>query len=71
MSFRNQCIAVVALGVASLVLGSWFLGEHAPNVLVLLIGALLLAIVATQGMLVVVLMLAHRRERARAQDPSS
>ena len=70
MSFRNQCIAVVALGVASVVLGSWFLGEHTPNVLVLLIGALLLAIVATQGMLVVVLMLANRRDRARAEDPS-
>ena len=70
MSYRHQCIAVVALGVASLVLGSWFLGEHTPNALVLLVGALLLAVVATQGMLVAILMMANRRERARAEDPS-
>jgi hypothetical protein len=70
MSFRNQCIGVVALGVAFLVLGSWFLGEHTPNALVLLIGSLLLAIVATQGMLVAILVMASRRERARAEDPS-
>ena len=38
MSYRNKCIAVVALGVASLLLGSWFLGEHTPNALVLLVG---------------------------------
>ena len=70
MSFRNQCIVVVALGVASLIAGSWFLGQHTPNALVLLIGAVLLAIVATQGMLVAILMMANRRERARAEDPS-
>ena len=70
MSYRNKCIAVVALGVASLLLGSWFLGEHTPNALVLLIGALLLAIVTTQGMLVAILVMSTRRERARAEDPS-
>jgi len=70
MSYRHQRIAVVALGVAGLLLGSWVLGEHTPNVLVLLVGALLLAVVATQAMLVGILMLANRHERARAADPS-
>jgi hypothetical protein len=70
MSYRNKCIVVVALGVASLLLGAWFLGEHSPNALVLLVGALLLAIVTTQGMLVAILVMATRRERARAEDPS-
>ena len=70
MSYRNKCVAVVALGVASLVLGSWFLGELTPNALVLLIGALLLAIVTTQGMLVAILVISTRRERTRADDAS-
>jgi len=70
MSYRNKCIAVVALGVASVILGSWLLGEHTPNALVLLIGALLLAIVATQGMVVAIMVMANRRERTRAEDPS-
>jgi hypothetical protein len=69
MSFRNKCIVVVALGVAGLIAGSWFLGQHTPNALVLLIGSVLLAVVTTQGMLVGILMLANRRERARAADP--
>ena len=69
MSYRNNCIAVVALGMASLILGSWFLGKHAPNALVLLIGALLLALFTTQGMFVAILVIATRRERARAEDP--
>ena len=70
MSYRNKCIAVVAVGMAGLVLGSWFLGEHTPNALVLLIGAVLLAIVTTQGMLVAVLLISTRRERATTEDPS-
>jgi len=70
MSFRHQCIGVVAFGVTCLGLGSWFLGEHTPNALVLLVGALLLAIVTTQGMLVAILIMANRRERVRAEDPS-
>ena len=69
MSYRNKCIVVVALGVASLVLGSWFLGEHTPNALVLLIGALLLAVLTTQGMLAAILVLSTRHGRARAEDP--
>ena len=70
MSHRNKCIAVVAFGVASLILGSWFLGEHTPNALVLLIGALFLALITTQGMFVAILVIATRRERARAEEPS-
>ena len=69
MSYRNTCIVVVALGLASLVLGSWFLGKLTPNALVLLIGALLLAVVTTQGMLVAILVISTRSERARAEDP--
>ena len=69
MSYRTKCIAVVALGVASLILGSWFLGKHTPNALVLLVGALLLALMTTQGMLVAILVIANRSERARAEDP--
>lgn len=70
MSYRSKCTAVIALGVAGLVLGSWFLGEHTPNALVLLFGAALLAIVTTQGMLVAISAMATRRGRARADDPS-
>jgi len=69
MTHRNKCIAVVAFGLASLMLGSWFLGEHAPNAWVLLIGVLLLALVTTQGMLVAILLISTRSERARAEDP--
>jgi hypothetical protein len=69
MSYRKQCIAVVALGLASHILGSWLLGEHTPNAWVLLIGALLLALVTSQGMLVAILVISTRRERARAEDP--
>jgi len=68
MTYRNKCIVVVALGVASLILGSWFLGKHTPNALVLLIGALFLALTTTQGMLVAILVMANRRERASAED---
>jgi hypothetical protein len=69
MTHRNKCIAVVAFGMVSLILGSWFLGQHTPNALVLLIGALLLALVTTQGMLVAILVISTRSERARAEDP--
>ena len=69
MTYRNKCIAVVAFGVASLILGSWFLGEHTPNPLVLLLGALFLALITTQGMLVAILVIATKRERASADDP--
>ena len=55
MSYRNKCIVVLACGVASLILGSWLLGEHTPNALVLLVGALLLALITTQGMVVAIL----------------
>ena len=68
MSYRNKCIAVVASGVASLVLGSWFLGEHTPNALVLLVGAVLLAVITTQGMLAAMVAIPTRREPARAED---
>ena len=69
MSFRNQCIAVIALGLASHILGSWLLGKHTPNVWVLLVGVLLLALLTTQGILVAILALSTKRERARAEDP--
>ena len=69
MSYRTKCIAVVALGVVCLILGSWFLGKHTPNALVLLIGALFLALITTQGMLAAILVITNRSERARAEDP--
>ena len=69
MTYRTKCIAVVALGVASLILGSWFLGKHTPNALVLLVGALFLALMTTQGMLVAILVIANRSEGASAEDP--
>ena len=69
MSYRNKYIAVVALGMASHILGSWLLGKHTPNAWVLLLGALLLALVTTQGMLVAILVISTRRERPRAEDP--
>ena len=69
MTYRTKCTAVVALGVASLILGSWFLGKHTPNALVLLVGALFLALMTTQGMLVAILVIANRSEGASAEDP--
>ena len=69
MSYRTKCIAVVTSGVASLILGSWFLGQHTPNALVLLLGALFLALITTQGMFVAILVISTRSERARADDP--
>ena len=68
MSYRHKCIAVVAFGVTSLVLGSWFLGNHAPNALLLVLGALLLALVTTQGMFVALLVISTRSERAGAEE---
>ena len=68
MSYRNKCIVVLACGVASLILGSWLLGEHTPNALVLLVGALLLALITTQGMVVAILAMSNESERA-AEDP--
>ena len=68
MSYRTKCIAVVALGVASHILGSWFLGKHTPNALVLLVGALLLALITTQGTVVAILAMSNESERA-AEDP--
>jgi hypothetical protein len=68
MSYRNKCIVVLACGVAGLVLGSWLLGEHAPNVLVLLVGALVLAIITTQAMVLAILAMATRGEPS-AEDP--
>ncbi len=49
MTCRNKYIVVLACGVAGLLLGSWLLGEHAPNALVLLVGALVLAIWAARS----------------------
>jgi len=69
MSYRNQCIAVIALGLTSHVLGSWLLGKHTPNAWVLLIGVLLLALLTTQAIVMAVLLISTRRERARAEDP--
>ena len=68
MSCRNKCIVVLTCGVASLILGSWLLGEHTPNALVLLVGALLLALITTQGMVVAILAMSNESERA-AEDP--
>ena len=68
MSYRNKCTVVLACGVVSLLLGSWRLGEHTPNALVLLFGAVVLALVTTQGMVVAILAMSKRSERA-AEDP--
>ena len=68
MGYRNKCIVVLVCGVAGLVLGSWLLGEHTPNVLVLLVGALVLALITTQGMVMAILV-TSRSERARGKDP--
>jgi hypothetical protein len=70
MSYRKKCIAVVAFGIACHILGSWLLGKHAPNAWVLLLGALLLAVLTTHGMLVTILVISTRRKRARAEDPA-
>ena len=58
---------VLTCGV-SLIPGSWLLGEHTPNALVLLVGALLLALITTQGMVVAILAMWNESERA-AEDP--
>ncbi len=68
MSYRNKCTVVVALGLASLVLGSWILGEHTSNAWVLLVGALVLALITTQGMVVALLTMSKESERV-AEDP--
>jgi hypothetical protein len=68
MSYRSKCIVVLACGVATLILGSWLLGEHTPNVLVLLVGALVLAVMTTQGMLVAILAMSNKSQRP-AEDP--
>ena len=68
MSYRNKCTVVLACGVVSLLLGSWLLGEYTPNALVLLFGAVVLALVTTQGMVVAILAMSKRSERA-AEDP--
>ena len=59
---------VLTCGVASLILGSWLVGEHTANALVLLVGALLLALITTQGMVVALLALSNESEPA-AEDP--
>ncbi len=68
MSYRSKCIVVLACGVAGLITGSWLLGEHTPNALVLLVGALVLALITTQAMVVAIQAMADTSERA-AQDP--
>jgi len=69
MSYRNKCIVVLACGVAGLIVGSWLLGEHAPNALVLLVGALVLALLTTQGMVVAILVMSNKSERAAKDSP--
>jgi hypothetical protein len=67
MSYRNKCTVVLACGFASLLLGSWLLGEHTPKALVLLVGALVLALITTQGMVLGIL--AMSKEREPAEEP--
>jgi len=67
MRYRYQCIAVVVLGMASLLLGAWLVGQLAPNLVILLLGVLLVALFTTQGMLVAILWVATRRDRATAE----
>ena len=67
MRYRYQCIAVVGLGMASLLLGAWLVGQLAPNVMVLLLGVLLVALFTTQGMLVAILWVTTRHNRATAE----
>ena len=69
MSYRNKCTVVLACGVVSLLLGSWLLGEHTPNALVLLVGAVVLALVTTQGMVLAIVVMSSKSERLRAEDP--
>ena len=68
MSYRNKCIVVLACGVASLILGSWLLGEHTPNALILLVGSLVLALITTQGMVLAILAMSRESERV-GEDP--
>jgi len=69
MSYRNKCTVVLACGVVGLLLGSWLLGEHTPNALVLLVGAVVLALVTTQGMVLAIVVMSSKSERLRAEDP--
>lgn len=69
MSYRSKCTVVLACGAASLILGSWLLGEHTPNALVLLVGAVVLALITTQGMVLAILAMSKESEAA-AEDPS-
>ena len=69
MSYRTRCIAVLACEVAVLLLGSWILGEHSPNAVVLLVGALVLALITTQGMVLAILAIAIKSERAAEAPP--
>ena len=70
MKFRYQCIAVVGLGLASLLLGAWLVGQLAPNLVILLLGVLLVALFTTQGMLVAILWVATRHDRVTAESRS-
>ena len=67
MRYRYQCIAVVGLGMASLLLGAWLVGQLAPNLVILLLGVLLVALFTTQGMLVAILWVTTRHYRATAE----
>lgn len=67
MSYRHQCIAVVVIGMASLLLGSWLPGTNTPNAMALFLGALVLALLTTQGMWVAMLVMANRRASATAE----
>ena len=67
MRYRYQCIAVVGLGMASLLLGAWLVGQLAPNLVILMLGVLLVALFTTQGMLLAILWVATRHDRATAE----
>ena len=54
--------------MASLILGSWLLGEHTPNALILLVGSLVLALITTQGMVLAILAMSRESERL-GEDP--
>ena len=68
MSYRNKCIVVLACGVAVLIVGSWLLGEHTPDALILLVGSLVLALITTQGMVLAILAMSRESERL-GEDP--
>jgi hypothetical protein len=69
MSYRSKCTVVCACGVAGLVLASWLLGAHTPNALVLLLGALVLALVTTQAMVLAILAMSDNGERGAEEPP--